>query len=130
MNLPGHTPGPWRAQLWMADNSTARVFGPKGETLATVHEVRGEGSANQELIVSAPDLAAKVKALELQYREAAKMASILLDYIHALKRHEGSVENCRQEPCPATIEFLSKSQKRNHEDRLLKPLEGPGSVNE
>jgi hypothetical protein len=49
--------------------------------------------------------------LELQHREAAKMASILLDYIHALKRHEGSIENCGQEPCPATIEFLSTSGK-------------------
>lgn len=54
-------------------------------------------------------------SVNLQRREAAKMASILLDYIHALKRHEGSVENCGQKPCPATLEFLSKREKQKPE---------------
>lgn len=65
----------------------------------------------------------QVTATDLQYREAAKMASILLDYIHALKRHEGSVENCQQEPCPATIEFLSKSEKRKPETQQSRERE-------
>lgn len=61
-----------------------------------------------DTVRTAQDFGADVDAVFLQYREAAKMASILLGYIHDLKRHEGSIENCGQEPCPATLEFLSK----------------------
>ena len=51
-----HTPGPWRATRWMEDQSTARVLGPAGETLATIHDAHTQGAANQDLIAAAPDL--------------------------------------------------------------------------
>ncbi len=54
----------------------------------------------------------RLEQLELQYREAAKMALVLLEYIHSLKHHDGGIQNCTQEPCPATVEFLGKHEKR------------------
>ncbi len=55
------------------------------------------------------DKALCLAAVTPKYREAVKMALILLDYIHILKHHPGRLENCEQEPCAGTIEFLGTS---------------------
>lgn len=61
-NMPNlHTPGPWRALPWTEDRSLSYVVGPKGETIATVSQVRDQGVSNQQLLAAAPDL---LEALE------------------------------------------------------------------
>lgn len=56
-------------------------------------------------------LKAERDRLLLKYRQAEKMASVLLDYIHALKNHPGQINSCKAEPCLATIEFLKKDTR-------------------
>jgi len=60
--------------------------------------------------------------LLLQYREAAKMAFVLLGYIHSMKRHDGGIQDCTKEPCPATVEFLGKHEKRNDQIVTVPPV--------
>jgi hypothetical protein len=56
-----HTPGPWRALPWTEDRSLSYVVGPKGETIATVSQVRDQGVSNQQLLAAAPDLLAALE---------------------------------------------------------------------
>lgn len=49
----------------------------------------------------------EIDRLNLRNREIDKMSSILIQYIHDLKRHQASIQFCKEEPCPATLEFLA-----------------------
>jgi hypothetical protein len=51
-------------------------------------------------------------ALKLQNRESGNMISVLIQYIHDLKRHQASIQFCKEEPCQATLEFMGRAENR------------------
>jgi hypothetical protein len=64
------------------------------------------------------------EAMKLQGRENGNMVSILIQYVHDLKRHKESVQFCKEEPCPAALEFLSKAKDNENEPRKVEHCYG------
>lgn len=59
----------------------------------------------------------ELRQARLQKRENDNMISVLIQYIHDLKHHQASIQLCKEEPCPATLVFLGRTQKRKCEEK-------------
>jgi len=83
MSEQKHTPGPWKANLYLGGAYAIDRIAPNGDRLATVATVCGalETKANARLIAAAPDLLEACRNAERTIRRLCQMYNEEVDHI-------------------------------------------------
>jgi len=92
MSKQKHTPGPWKANLYLGGAYAIDRIAPNGDRLARVATVDGalETMANARLIAAAPDLLEVVKkCARLHTGRSAPPPAILVEALAAIAKVEG-----------------------------------------
>ena len=93
MSAPKHTPGPWSVAQSFRPGAQFTIRATLGKSTpfvvaetACLHPTWGDELANAALIASAPELAARIAALESLLAEKQHQCDRLTDALHAALR--------------------------------------------
>ncbi len=93
MSAPKHTPGPWSVAQSFRPGAQFTIRATLGKSTpfvvaetACLHPTWGDELANAALIASAPDLAARIAALESLLTEKQRQCDVLTDALIAIAK--------------------------------------------